>query len=161
MVLETSLVLGNHTVTLTAQRWTFQKRLPAMICEVLSCFDLTPREYASLPCGHLDFESAVAAQKDEFKAVSTARLHVKSQELAKKRDTWPRYLLISQYNVFAMTVHDENRACIRYEISPRFSPSYMVMVTNPGQRKWRQKHISAVSFDEFLHDGLSYRKRPP
>ena len=27
----------------------------------------TPQKYAFLPCGHLDFESAVTAQDDEFK----------------------------------------------------------------------------------------------
>ena len=29
----------------------------------------TPRRYAFLPCGHVDFESAVTEQNDEFKAV--------------------------------------------------------------------------------------------
>ena len=37
----------------------------------------TPGKYASLPCEHLDFESAVTAQNDEFKAVLTAHLHVR------------------------------------------------------------------------------------
>ena len=36
---------------------------------------MTPRNCAFLPCGHLDFESAVTAQNDEFKAVLTAPIH--------------------------------------------------------------------------------------
>ena len=42
----------------------------------------TPRKNASQPCGHLDFESAVTAQNDEFKAVLITRLHlsVETQE---------------------------------------------------------------------------------
>ena len=35
----------------------------------------TPREYAFLPYGHLDFGSAVTAQNDEFKAVLIALIH--------------------------------------------------------------------------------------
>ena len=37
----------------------------------------TPRKHAFLPCGHLDFESAVTAQIDEFKAVLIARIHAR------------------------------------------------------------------------------------
>ena len=35
------------------------------LCDVLTGW--TPRKHAFLPCGHLDFESAVTAQNDEFK----------------------------------------------------------------------------------------------
>ena len=38
---------------------------------------MTPRRYASLPCGHFNFESAVTAQNDEFKAVLIARIHAR------------------------------------------------------------------------------------
>ena len=37
----------------------------------------TPWKYAFLPCGHLDFMSAVTAQNDEFKAVLIARIHAR------------------------------------------------------------------------------------
>ena len=49
----------------------------------------TPRKYAFLPCGHLDFESAVKAQNDEFKGVFIACIFtlVKRQNLAKKLNT--------------------------------------------------------------------------
>ena len=38
---------------------------------------MTPRKYASLPCGHLNFESAVTAQNDECKEVLIARFHAR------------------------------------------------------------------------------------
>ena len=36
----------------------------------------TTRKYVFLPCGHIDFESAVTAQNHGFKAVFMARIHV-------------------------------------------------------------------------------------
>ena len=43
----------------------------------------TPREYAFLPCGHFDFESAETAQNDEFKgsfdSSSSRSLNVKTE----------------------------------------------------------------------------------
>ena len=49
---------------------------------------MTPRKHAFLACGHLDFESAVTAQNDEFKEVLIARIHTcKRQNLAKKLNT--------------------------------------------------------------------------
>ena len=39
------------------------------------CCQVGTAEYAFLPCGYLDFESAVTAKIDEFKAVLIARIH--------------------------------------------------------------------------------------
>ena len=46
-----------------------------VVCVCCVCFRPTPRKYAFLPCGHLDFESAVTSQNDEFKAGFIASIH--------------------------------------------------------------------------------------
>ena len=53
---------------------------PAFSCEEKEIIfeldeDSEATRTALLPCGHLDFESAVTAQNNEFKAVFVARIH--------------------------------------------------------------------------------------
>ena len=43
--------------------------------KMLKGMKATPRKYAFLPCGHLDFESAIAAQKTNSRAILIARIH--------------------------------------------------------------------------------------
>ena len=46
----------------------------------------TPRKCSSLPCGQLDFESAVTTRNDQFKAVFIARIHAALSRAALVRD---------------------------------------------------------------------------
>ena len=66
----------------------------------------TSRKYAFLPCGQLDFESAVTEQNDEFKAVLIARIHAR---LTLKRSQETHYL--------ASTLSDTFVKCICRSIS--------------------------------------------
>ena len=66
-------------------------------------------EIRILPCGHLDFESAVTAQNDEFKAIFSLLVFTldkrKKKNLAKNPNTWysPWYSQISSLNYFVAT----------------------------------------------------------
>ena len=48
----------------------------------------TPWKYVFLPCGHLDFESAVTAQNDEFRAVLIARIHARQTSKLKFKNAY-------------------------------------------------------------------------
>ena len=105
--------------------------------------------YAFLPCGHLDFESAVTKQSDEFKLTfdssSSCSLNVK---------TWPRnaILCLDTYWYVGSMHLPQHKLCTRktelaLEVKFRLDVHwvYMATATNADQRKWRQLRNSAVS----------------
>ena len=68
--LSTSVLVEQGGVGKIRGSWDGAGKRRALLYEI-------PREYAFLPYGHLDFESAVTAQNDKFKVVFiVARLHV-------------------------------------------------------------------------------------